>query len=95
MTTQHEDFWFLAMADTQFGMFASFGARDAGVRPARGKLRGLEAPPEAAGATGIETTYGVRCFTARRWLGRQSAQAGLRHDLRKSTWSTTRMTRTS
>ena len=53
MTTQHEDFWFLAMADTQFGMFASFAARDAEAI-ARSKLRGLEPPPEAVSATGIE-----------------------------------------
>ncbi len=53
MTTQHQDFWFFAMADTQFGMFATFGARGA-ESIARSKLRGLEAPPEAANTTGIE-----------------------------------------
>ena len=52
-TTNHQDFWFLAMADTQFGMFANYGARDA-EEIARSKLRGLEPPPEAAGATGVE-----------------------------------------
>ena len=53
MTTQHQDFWFLAMADTQFGMFAGFAAGDAEALE-RSKLRGIEAPPEAAGATGVE-----------------------------------------
>lgn len=53
MTTQHEDFWLLAMADTQFGMFEYMAARDAGSLE-HSKLRGMEAPPEAAGATGVE-----------------------------------------
>ena len=68
MTNHHQDFWFLAMADTQFGMFASFGARDA-EDLARSKLRGLEPPPEAVGAAGVEMEcelYGMAVAAANR-----------------------------
>ena len=53
MTTQHEDFWFLAMADVQFGVFDLVPTRDAEAVE-RAKLLGMESAPLAAGATGLE-----------------------------------------
>ena len=53
MINRHQDFWFLAMADTQFGAFEYLATRDS-ASIERSKREGMEAPPEAAGATGVE-----------------------------------------
>ncbi len=58
MINRHQDFWFLAMADTQFGAFAYVAALDSASIERR-KREGMEPPPEAAGATGVEMESGL------------------------------------